>query len=553
MKRQKQWDTAEFRRELVELCRARFPLISVVTHEEDRTLAEIRAVAEKLKKTVAYWSASRGIWTDKPHEISRTTRKLAYSDLAVALEACEEHAKSNEGMLFVLLDPSPYLVDRSANPIYRRKLRDLAIGIRTEGYASNVIIVSPQIGIPYELEKETTVLNFPLPTRQEIRAYVEEFLDRVSKSNLVVVAKEPELVDTLVNASLGLSFTEIKNALAKSIADDRHIDLTDVDQIFQLKQQIVRKNEILEYVDTRGLSLDLVGGLQILKKWLVERSVAFSEAARSFGIAPSKGVLLTGVPGCGKSLAAKCVSAAYGLPLIRLDMGKVYSSLVGSSEERIRMAIQTCEAVAPCILWIDEIEKGLPRSVGWVGDNGVSLRVLGTFLTWLQEKTAPVFVFATANQISLLSPEMMRKGRFDEIFFVDLPHREERREILSIHLNKVGRHAAKFDMEELLRLSGPEALGEGISLTGAEIEAWVQDSLISCFNRKLAGAEGSDLSTDDLKRVAQRIVPIAKLRHDEIAAMRDWANTHALGASDLPRESKQEPGFMIGGRRLDLP
>ncbi len=554
LKPPQKWDAAEFRKELEELCRARYPIISVVTHEEDRVLAEIRAVADRLKKTILYWSASRGIWSDKPSDLRIGSRKLAFTDLAVALEFFEERAKSNEGLLLVLLDPQPYLVDKNANPIYRRRLRDLAIGIRTEGYPSNCVIVSPSAGLSYDLEKETTILTFPLPTREEIKSYIEDFLSRMRESNRVKVDGNEDLLDTLVNASLGLSFTEIKNALAKAIVDDRKIDLADVDEIFRLKQQIVRKSEILEYVDTRGLSLDLVGGLEIFKTWLIERGVTFSDAAQSFGIAPLKGVLLTGVPGCGKSLAAKCAAAAYELPLVRLDMGKVYSSLMGSSEEHIRTAIQTCEAIAPCVLWIDEIEKGLPRSSGWIGDNGVSLRVLETFLTWLQEKTAPVFVFATANQISLLAPEMMRKGRFDEIFFVDLPHSEERRAILSIHLRRVGRDPKKFDLDELVRLSGPEHFGEGVGLTGAEVEAWVNDALIACFHRRLQGpADSPDLSIEDFAKVAPRIVPIARLRRDEIASMRTWANTNALGASALPKESTAESMLSIGGGHLDLP
>ncbi len=215
---------------------------------------------------------------------------------------------------------------------------------------------------------------------------------------------------------------------------------------------------------------------------------------------------------------------------MRLDMGKVYSSLVGSSEEHLRRAILTAEAVAPCVLWIDEIEKGLSASKGYIGDSGVSLRVLGGFLTWLQEKTAPVFVFATANQIELLPPEILRKGRFDEIFFVDLPSDDERRDIIRIHLEHSRRDPGRFDLDELVVLSGSTRLGAGAVLTGAEIEAWVNEALIRSFHHR--GPERPDLTMEDLRAVAERIVPLARVRAGAIQTMRQWASDHAVHASD---------------------
>lgn len=279
------------------------------------------------------------------------------------------------------------------------------------------------------------------------------------------------------------------------------------------------------------LGADQVGGLAALKEWLKTREAAFSEEGREYGIATPKGVLLTGVPGCGKSLSAKCVAASWRLPLIRLDVGKIYSRWVGSSEENIRSAIAVAEAVAPCVLWIDEIEKGMPRNEGHVGDNGVSTRVFGSFLTWLQEKTAPVFVFATANQIDLLAPEVLRNGRFDEIFFVDLPTADERREIIEIQIRKIERSPADFPLDELVRLSGDEALGEGISLSGAEIEAWVNESLIYSFYRAQRTNAKPALAVEDFRTIIKRFNPLARIRSEEIKKMRTWASSHAISAS----------------------
>lgn len=283
---------------------------------------------------------------------------------------------------------------------------------------------------------------------------------------------------------------------------------------------------MLEYIDTRTLALSEIGGLDTFKEWLNIRAAALSPQARAFGIEPPKGVLVTGIPGCGKSWSAKCVAASWCLPLVRLDMGKVYSALVGSSEEHMREAIQTTEAIAPCVLWIDEIEKGLPHPRGYVGDSEVSLRVLAKFLTWMQEKAAPVFVFATANQIDQLPPEIVRKGRFDEVFFVDLPTDKERQEIIEIHLNRVKRDPGRFDVAELVHMSGPKFLGEGLSLTGAEIAAWVNEALIHAFNRTEA-----DLVMDDFRKVVKQTVPLAQMRREEIREMREWASGHAVNAS----------------------
>ena len=431
-----------FLSELQSLIKARYPIVHVNTHEEDRCLRAIRQLAKQLDVHVIAWSTSRGCYALEPENDSMSPgQRLA--DLTAAVEFFEKQVTARDrhsgGYVFILLDPYPYLGDSSANPIYRRKLRDFAINIRTRRYHATCLIISPSAKLPSELEKEITFIDFPLPDRTEISSYLTKFAERLSTQKSFKVDRDPGLVEKLVDASLGLTLMEIDGALAKAVVEDFSFSTADIEKIFRQKQQIIRKSGVLEYIDTRTLALSEIGGLDVFKEWLRIRTAALSPQARTFGIEPPKGVLVTGIPGCGKSWSAKCVAASWCLPLVRLDMGRVYSALVGSSEEHMREAIQTTEAIAPCVLWIDEIEKGLPHIHGYVGDSEVSLRVLGKFLTWMQEKTAPVFVFATANQIDQLPPEILRKGRFDEVFFVDLPTDEERQEIIKIHLTRVKR------------------------------------------------------------------------------------------------------------------
>lgn len=526
----------EFLGELQNLVQARAPIVHINTHEEDRCLKRVHDLAKRLDRHVIVWSTSRGCYSLEPADDPETARQRL-ADLTAAIELFEKLATARDrhpgGYVFILLDPYPYLGDKSANPIYRRRLRDFAIDVRTKGYHASCLIISPNANLPCELEKEVTIIDFPLPDRGEISHYLTGVAQRLSAKKSIKVNHDPELIGKLVNASLGLTLMEIEGALAKALVENVAFSLEDVEKMSRQKRQIIRKSGILEYIDTTSLALSEIGGLEAFKEWLRIRAAALSPKARAFGIESPKGVLVTGIPGCGKSWSAKCVAASWRLPLVRLDMGKVYSALIGSSEEHMREAIQTTESIAPCVLWIDEIEKGLPHSHGYIGDSGVSLRVLGKFLTWMQEKTAPVFVFATANQIDQLPPEYLRKGRFDEVFFVDLPTDGERKEIIEIHLRRVKREPVQFDVEELVHLSGPGFLGEGLCLTGAEIAAWVNEALIHAFDRTRAdGVPGpADLAMDDFRTVAKRAVPLAQMRREEIQAMREWASGHAMGAS----------------------
>lgn len=550
-------DTRSFEDELSLCLQVRYPILQVTTYEEDRAIRSIADVAERLECRVLIWSASQGVHDIngtqlKPEDLAKAAQagggavgeaggvaahggRGAFSDLAVALELFHALASApkvpRQSYVFILLDPEAYLGDKAASPIYRRKLRDYAAAARRADLLASFIIISPVISIPAELDKEVTALDFPLPSREEVKAHIRRFLARADHVKALSVDTSPAFLDRMVDAAVGLTMFEIDNVIAKTIIKDHAIDQSDLGEIFLQKQQIIRRTGILEYQETSSLGMEQVGGLALLKRWLAVRATAFSADARAFGVQPPKGVLVTGVPGCGKSWSAKCVAAAWNMPLIRLDMGKVYSSYIGSSEHRMREAIRTCEAVSPCVLWIDEIEKSFPSLRGHDGDGGTSARVFASFLTWMQEKTAPVFVFATANQIENLPAEMLRKGRFDEIFFVDLPGEGERRQILEIQLARAGRSG--MDLDQLVALSGPGTLGPDVSLTGSEIASWVNDALLEAYQRRITDP-GADLAMADFEAVGRRIVPLARMRANDISRLRLWAAEHATGASEVP-------------------
>jgi SpoVK/Ycf46/Vps4 family AAA+-type ATPase len=284
------------------------------------------------------------------------------------------------------------------------------------------------------MEKSVSVLDFPLPTHEEIAELLESMIRANSGSGKVSFMLTTEDKERMVKASLGLTLQEAENAFAKAIVRDNCLSADDVDTILEEKAQAIRRNGILEYVRS-DVSIDMIGGLENLKRWLDKRKSSWLDSAKEYSLPAPKGILITGVPGCGKSLTAKAMSAMWHMPLLRLDMGRVFTGLLGSSEENFRRSIETASAISPCILWIDEIEKGM-GGMASAFSGGTPQRIFATFLTWMQEKTDPVFVIATANNISALPPEMMRKGRFDEIFFVDLPSLAERIEVFRVHLKK---------------------------------------------------------------------------------------------------------------------
>src|SRR2546423_7208399 len=431
------------------------------------------------------------------------------------VEALNAIGKLTDASLVVLKDFHPFL----DNPAVVRAMRELAQDLKST--YTTVILLSPTLTIPTELEKEISVLDVPLPTFRDLLQLLKEIVAVVRQGNKARIDLTREQAEQLIKAAQGLTLSEAENAFAKAIANDGVLNKDDIRLVLEEKRQVVRKSGLLEFVNLEE-NLGNVGGLEELKSWLIGRSGAFSEPARKFGLPAPKGLLLLGVQGCGKSLSAKAIASQWALPLLRLDLGRIFSSLIGSSEENLRRAIRVAESVSPAVLWVDEIEKGLAGNAGAaVTDSGVSARVFGALLTWLQEKTAPVFVAATANRIDALPPELLRKGRFDEIFFIDLPSAAERREIFHIHLKRRQRDPAAFDLDAL------STAAEGFS--GSEIEQAVVAGRYHAFG------EGTELRHAHVLKAVEEAFPLSATMGEEISRLREWSKNRTRPASAAQR------------------
>ena len=500
------------KQELDVYIRARYPLLWVVTPEEKRALAEIEALALDQKKRLLIWSATTGVTNPALPDRVDANKRDPLALLGTILE-------DTDACIWVLRDFHPYLKE----PTIVRRLREVAFGLQSQKTSKTVVLLGPVFKIPPELEKEITVLDFNLPTETQLMVMVER-LSEDARRGSTKVALDRRQRTRLVKACLGLTEVEAANAIGKAIilANGR-LDGDAIDAVTAEKQQIIRKSGLLEFYASAE-QLSTVGGLATLKEWLRKRERAFDEKARAFGLPEPKGILLVGVQGCGKSLVAKAVANAWRLPLLRLDVGRLFASLVGSSEENLRNAIKVAESIAPVVLWVDEIEKGF-SGVGSsnMSDAGTAARVFGSFITWLQEKQAPVFVIATANSVEQLPPELVRKGRFDEIFFVDLPDLQERIDIWSIHLQKRSRGAEQFDLSTLAMASD--------GLSGAEIEQAIIAGLYEAFD------QNRPLNMEDLLTVLQETVPLSRMMEEEIAALRLWAKQRARRASAIVARS----------------
>ncbi len=488
-----------FQKQLDISIRARIPLLYIVSYEEERAIKEIQQVTDSEEKKLYIWSLTEGLCNIAlPNEKMPAATKDPYLLMKHIID-------SKEKAIYIFLDLH-YLLDK--DPRIVRRLRDAEHKLLNSN--KTIIILSPILTVPEELEKSIKVLDYDLPSIDELN----NVLNRL-KSKLVKLSSNER--EQLVQAARGLTIREMENVLSEALVSEGKITKDTIHIILEEKKQIIRKSGVLEYFAPDSDLTD-VGGLASLKLWLTKRKRAFSEDARKFGIPAPKGVLLVGVQGCGKSLVAKSIAALWRLPLLRLDMGRLFSGLVGSSEANLRKATRLAEMLSPAILWIDEIEKGLSgiQSSGY-SDGGTTARVYGSFITWLQEKKTPVFVVATANMIKLLPPEILRKGRLDEIFFVDLPRLKERKEIFRIHLQKRHRQAKDFDLKKLANSS------EGFS--GAEIEQAIIDGLYDAFEN------GRPLTSDDIEHNLKATVPISKTMEENISELRLWAQTRTRRAS----------------------
>lgn len=483
---------------LERVIKANYPLIYLIAPEETRAIQILREILAKNKRQLFFWTRTQGLQTP-------TGEEKALRD---PLSAVDKFFSLPERSILVLADFHPYMKE----PAVVRRLREAALWSTGQ---KNLIVLSPVLHIPPELEKELKVVELSLPSSEELKEVLEEFKEAYPDKVKLSAGEE----EKLVQMARGLTCSELEGVLSELMVEKGVIDKEVFSFLLEEKKQIIRKSGVLEYFEPET-DLEDVGGLDLLKDWLRKRVHAFSERARKFGLPEPKGLLLVGVQGCGKSLVAKSVAKYWRLPLLKLDAGRLFSGIVGSSEERTRKALALAEALSPVILWIDEIEKAFSGMAGsGFSDAGTASRVFATIVTWLQEKRSPVFVIATANEVDLLPPELLRKGRFDEIFFVDLPSFTERKEIFYIHLKKRGRVPEQFDLDYLAEIT------EGFS--GAEIEQVVISGLYEAF------VEGRQLTTEDMVKAIRETVPLSQMMAERISALRAWARYRARFASSV--------------------
>jgi len=475
--------------------KAGYPILYLVSWEEERVENSVRMIGKNLygeSGRFSAWSCADGFREGSENLIKALDKVI------------EEQSKG----FYVFKDVNYFLGD----PRIVRKLKDAYQKLRKS--SKTIFILSNSLALPNELEKEAAVIDIDLPDRHE----TGKIFDFIIKSYTPEKVQNSVITDTkeaCINALQGLGAVEMELALRRTLLGREELDHDAVETLLEEKAQLVRKSGTLDFVRSR-VDIDRVGGLENIKEWLDTRRLAFSDTAKDYGLDTPKGILLMGISGCGKSLCAKAIATSWNLPLLRLDLNQVYSESFGSPEEAFRKAIKTVEATAPCVLWIDEIEAGITRSGEKSGDSPTS-RIFGYFLTWMQEKSYPVFVTATANQIDLLPPEILRKGRFDEIFFVTLPNQKERKEIFRIHLESRGKNPEGFNLDSLAKNT------EGLS--GAEIEQAVISALFESFSKE------KELDDRELIIAASSIVPLSTTMREEISKLERWASNRAVKAS----------------------
>ncbi|MEG5046819.1 AAA family ATPase [Microcoleus sp. B4-C1] len=483
------------------MIRARYSLLYIVGAEEEPVEAVIAQVALQVTppRRVLFWDLVRG-WEDNG---SGKGSVMAALD-RVSKTAVEEYT------IFVLRDLHPtlkYPYSEKSAPVVR-ELRNLTRELKRS--KKTIVLTSHTLELPEELKEEVTVIDFPLPNVQEIDSLISHVVEKPQQLQVSGLAREQ-----LVKACQGLSRARIGRVLAKALAAKQQINESDIDGVLEEKQQAIRQTGILEFFNSRE-SLKSVGGLENLKQWVKMRQDAFTDEARRYGIPNPKGVLLVGIQGTGKSLSAKTIASEWRLPLLRLDTGRLFGGVVGESESRVRQMIQLAEAIAPCVLWIDEIDKAFGNIIsGSDGDSGTSRRVFGSLITWMQEKTSPVFIVATANNVRILPAELLRKGRFDEIFFLNLPSESERQDIFKVHLQRLRpTRLREFDLAVLAKRAE--------NFSGAEIEQVVIDGLYRAFGTFVNG-QRRDLMTEDILRSIEDTVPLAAIARSQIEDLKRWA------------------------------
>ena len=478
----------KFSDELVLLLKARYPLIYISTQEEDRLEYTIRkSVQNLLNRGIFTWDFVDG------YNTKANNQGLAKRNPLQALEFIETFAPET-ATVFILKDFQKFFNDIAVS----RKLRNLTRLLKTQ--PKTIIILAPNLAIPEELRDFITIIQFKLPHIQEIKKELEKLLKSLNQPI------EEDFLEVLSQACQGLSLERIRRVLSKTIATYKTIDQRSIALVLKEKSQLISQTEILEFWPSTE-KLAYIGGLENLKSWLKKRSNSFSEKALNYGLPIPRGLLLVGIQGTGKSLTAKAIAHDWNLPLLRLDVGRLFGGIVGESELRVRQMIQISEALSPCVLWIDEIDKAFKESKG---DSGTTNRVFSTLLTWLSEKKSSVFIVATANDISSLPLEIIRKGRFDEIFFIGLPTFEERKVIFQIHLSLLRPETWEYYDLNLLSQNTE-------NFSGAEILQSIVEGMHYAFYEK------REFTTEDICLGIQQIIPLAQVDKDRIEKLQNWA------------------------------
>jgi SpoVK/Ycf46/Vps4 family AAA+-type ATPase len=507
------------------------PIVVMETVEEMRAVRLVRAACSSLNLATFEWSIASGLvrcGSDVGELVPETGLSAASSGHdqsgAQALYNSKEPAQALSNLEAMSLEAAFVLKDfhrHMDDPVVVRRLRD--VGQKFSTNRRTVIITAPSITIPAELASLVEFLELPLPDKLRLRQIIDEMSVRVGKTRTLKRTLDSAGLDAMANNLRGLTEEEAERASSQAIVTRDGVTSETVTDVLQAKKELLRRSGMLEFIDVAGNdaseNLASVGGLDNLKRWLAQRRGTWEDAARDFGLEPPRGAIILGVQGCGKSMCARAIAGEWKLPLVKFDTAAIYDKYIGETEKRIRKVFRVAEGLAPCVFWIDELEKVFagsgPDSASV--DAGVSSRILAAFLSWMQDRKAPVFVAATCNNVTVLPPELIRKGRFDELFFVDLPNQAERKQIFAIHLTRRKRNPAEFDLER--------AASAAKGYSGAEIEAAVQTALYVAFSSKRA------VSTQGLLDALKATVPLSITRSEEIEELRAWAKLRAVPAS----------------------
>ena len=489
-------------KEFLNLVKAKTKIVQIISYESLRIHAMLVSVSKEIEKELFTWNRVEGIkkWDNNTRSFIEKDEEAQNPDLAL------KFFNENENIIMLLEDFHPDLTEDKPRII--KTLRNIAL---SNDKSKTLVLSQPFHKLPRELEKEVHIIDLAFPDFNDIKA----IYNKVCKEYEIPNSSEPDT--DLIDAALGLTIMEAEKAFSLAFVESGELTSSEVPLVIREKENVIKKSGYLEYYHPKETMTD-VGGLDNLKDWLKKRGRGFDKAAKDFGLTYPRGILLLGIPGTGKSLTAKAIGNEWHFPLLRLDMGKIFGGIVGESEKNIREALNIAEAIAPSILWIDEIEKGMSGiSSSGGSDGGTTARVLGTFLTWMQEKSKPVFVVATANDISQLPPEMLRKGRVDEIFFVDLPSEKERMEIMNIHFKKKNRKPKDFDLKTIAQAS--------IGFSGAELEEVLKEALFQAYDKE------REIIDDDILEAIKKTFPLSRTMHETIDKMRIWAKSRAVSAS----------------------